>query len=79
MEARILAIADAFTAMTTVRSYSDALTIAEALEELKRGAGTQFDPNLVEIFNSAIQSTSAAPVGTKGGEVASPETGSKDK
>jgi len=79
LEARILAIADAFTAMTTVRSYSDALTIAEALEELKRGAGTQFDPNLVEIFNSAIQSTPAAPVGTEGGEVASPETGSKDK
>ncbi|MBU2534561.1 MAG: diguanylate cyclase [Chloroflexi bacterium] len=79
LEARILAIADAFTAMTTVRSYSDALTIAEALEELKRGAGTQFDPNLVEIFNSAIQSTSAAPAGTKGGEVASPGTGSTDK
>ena len=79
LEARILAIADAFTAMTTVRSYSDALTIAEALEELKRCAGTQFDPSLVEIFNNAIQSTSATPVGRKGGEMAAPGTGSTDK
>ncbi len=52
LEARILAIADAFAAMTTVRSYSQALSSAEAREELKRGAGTQFDPHLVKVFLS---------------------------
>jgi diguanylate cyclase (GGDEF)-like protein len=76
LEARILAIADAFAAMTTVRSYSDALSVEEALEELKRGSGTQFDPNLVEIFHNAIKSTSPAPKDMEGEEVASPEAGS---
>jgi len=50
LEARILAVADAFTAMTTARPYRGALSYKEAIEELKRGAGTQFDPNLVELF-----------------------------
>nr|MQY81101.1 diguanylate cyclase [Dehalococcoidia bacterium] len=78
LEARILAIADAFTAMTTVRSYSDALPLEEALEELKRGAGTQFDPKLVAIFDTAIQSTTRTPVSTESEEMASPETGATD-
>ncbi len=52
LEARILAIANAFAAMTCERSYSDALSYEDGLEEIKRGAGKQFDPNLVEIFLS---------------------------
>jgi len=55
LEARILAIADAFAAMTSVRSYSDALSPEEAVEEIKRGAGKQFDPRLVEVFLSVNQ------------------------
>ena len=47
---RILAIADAYDAMTSERPYRPALSHEEALEELKRCAGTQFDPRLVEIF-----------------------------
>ncbi|HIE11810.1 MAG TPA: diguanylate cyclase [Desulfotomaculum sp.] len=47
---RILAIADAYDAMTSARPYRPPLSHEEALSELKRCAGTQFDPHLVEIF-----------------------------
>ena len=50
IECRILAIADAFDAMISDRPYRKALSFQEALEELRRGAGTQFDPYLVERF-----------------------------
>jgi two-component system cell cycle response regulator len=45
---RIMAVADAFEAMMRARPYSDAVTVAEALQELRRCAGTQFDPAAVE-------------------------------
>jgi len=61
LEARILAIADAFAAMTSVRSYSSALSIEEALVEIKREAGKQFDPRLAEVFCSAIETTTITP------------------
>ena len=50
LECRILAIADAYDAMTNDRPYRMALTHQEAIHQLKLGAGTQFDPNLVELF-----------------------------
>ncbi len=50
LEARILAVADAFAAMISVRPYRPALSYKEAIEELRRGAGTQFDPKLVDFF-----------------------------
>jgi len=55
LEARILSIADAFAAMTSERPYSRALSYEEALEEIRRGAGKQFDPNLVEVFLSIVK------------------------
>ena len=64
LEARILAIADAFAAMTSNRSYAKALSCGEALEEMKRGAGKQFDPKLVEVFVSIVK---ISPVATQGG------------
>jgi HD-GYP domain-containing protein (c-di-GMP phosphodiesterase class II) len=46
--ARIVACCDAFNAMTTDRSYRKALPLSEALAELERGRGTQFDPRVVD-------------------------------
>jgi HD-GYP domain-containing protein (c-di-GMP phosphodiesterase class II) len=48
--ARIIAICDAYHAMIATRVYHDAVSPAEALAELRRCAGTQFDPGLVEEF-----------------------------
>jgi putative nucleotidyltransferase with HDIG domain len=50
LEARLLAVADAFDAMTSDRPYRRALTHAEALAEVERCAGTQFDPEIARIF-----------------------------
>lgn len=50
LEARIVRVTDAFDAMTNQRAYQRALAIEEALEELDRFAGTQFDPELVRVF-----------------------------
>ncbi|MGB9804503.1 HD-GYP domain-containing protein [Desulfofundulus sp.] len=47
---RILAVADAFDAMTSDRSYRKALPVPVAISELKRHAGGQFDPRVVEAF-----------------------------
>lgn len=51
LEARILSIVDAFDAMTGERAYRKRLSADEALQELLRGSGTQFDPSLIATFN----------------------------
>ena len=48
--ARIIAVADAFDAMTTTRPYRKKKTVEEALQELKAKSGTQFDPLIVSAF-----------------------------
>jgi HD-GYP domain-containing protein (c-di-GMP phosphodiesterase class II) len=55
IEARIVACCDAYDAMTTDRSYRAALSTEMALEELRRGAGTQFDPRVAEALITVIQ------------------------
>lgn len=52
-EARVLAVVDAFDAMTTDRSYRRAITAERAVAELERCAGTQFDPEVVRVFVAA--------------------------
>jgi hypothetical protein len=54
LAARILHACDAFVAMTTARPYRAAVDVDEAVEELRRGAGTQFDPEVVEALLEAI-------------------------
>ena len=49
-EARLLGVVDAFDAMTSRRAYRPALSVEQALAELKRCAGSQFDPELAETF-----------------------------
>jgi putative two-component system response regulator len=48
--ARIIAVADAFDAMTSDRPYRSAMSVDEAVHEIKRGARTQFDPTIVTEF-----------------------------
>ena len=50
IEARVLAVADAFDAMTSDRPYRRALSRTEALAEVERCAGTQFDPEIARLF-----------------------------
>ena len=51
---RIVAIADSYDAMTNNRVYRKAMTSKEAVEEIKRNNGTQFDPQIVDIFLNII-------------------------
>ena len=52
--ARILAVADAFDALTSDRPYRRAMSVREAVDEIKRCAGTQFDPVVVSAFLKAV-------------------------
>jgi hypothetical protein len=52
--ARIIAVADAFDSMTTTRSYREAKTIDFALDQLRKGADSQFDARMVEAFITAL-------------------------
>lgn len=53
--ARILAVADALVAMLSVRAYWDALPLEMALQELRQGRGTQFDPVVVDVCLASVE------------------------
>ncbi|MDQ7843073.1 MAG: HD-GYP domain-containing protein [Armatimonadota bacterium] len=58
--ARILAVADAFEAMTSDRPYRSALSPEEALAELSRMRGVQFDPQIVDLFSEWVRGVAPA-------------------
>ena len=60
--ARILAVCDAFSAMTTTRPYRKALSVEQALDELRAGAGGQLDPAVVAAFVDGIENDPDAPL-----------------
>ena len=62
MAARVLAAVDAYTAMTEIRPYRDARDREEALEELRRNAGTQLDPTVVDALCRVLDGQNAAAV-----------------
>jgi HD-GYP domain-containing protein (c-di-GMP phosphodiesterase class II) len=51
---RLFSISDAYSAMTTDRPYRKGLPMEQAIEELQRGAGSQFDPDLIEPYISVL-------------------------
>jgi len=62
VEARIVAVADAFDAMTTRRPYRESRPAEDALTELRRVAGTQLDPQAVEAFAAAFPDPAGLPL-----------------
>jgi diguanylate cyclase (GGDEF)-like protein/putative nucleotidyltransferase with HDIG domain len=65
LEARILAAADAFEAMTGDRVYRAAMPVPDAIAELRRHAGTQFDPAVVEALIASLPDLQDAGGGTR--------------
>jgi len=71
--ARVLAVADAFDAMTSDRPYRVAMSIAEGIEEIQRCNGTQFDPTIVTAFLETVRTgTTQAPKPQNGGPTGRP-------
>jgi putative nucleotidyltransferase with HDIG domain len=60
LEAKILAAADAFDAMTTKRPYRNPLSVQEALREMVRCSGTQFDPEVVEVLTRVVHALTSS-------------------
>ncbi len=65
LDARIIAIADAYAAMTSIRPYRKAMSPQNAIEELRRSAGTQLDPKLTELFVTVTEASLSQKVETQ--------------
>ena len=64
LAARIVAVCDSFDAMTTQRPYNRPRSVEDGIAELRRCAGSQFDPDVVEAFAEVMASVSADPAGS---------------
>lgn len=62
LASRLILVVDAFDAMTSQRCYQPAMSIDWTLSEIRRNAGTQFDPSLATIFADAVESAEINPV-----------------
>jgi two-component system, cell cycle response regulator len=63
LAARIIAVCDTFGAMTSDRPYGGAVSVEDAFTELRRCAGTQFDPDVVRVFcDEAVRAETNGPV-----------------
>lgn len=62
--ARILAVVDAYDAMTSLRVYYQPLSEDDARAELRRGAGAQFDPQVVDAFLAHLDTEHEADTNT---------------
>ena len=63
-EARLVSVADAFDAMTSVRPYRPSLSVKHAMRELEEGRGVQFDAEIVSAFMRAFAEDTALPIPT---------------
>jgi len=54
LEGRIVALADVFDALTSVRPYKPAWTVEDALREMRKGSGSHFDPHLLGLFEQIL-------------------------
>ncbi len=63
-EVRVVSVADAFDAMTSVRPYRPSLSVERALDELRMGKGRQFDPGAVDAFIHAFPEIRRLPIAT---------------
>jgi HD-GYP domain-containing protein (c-di-GMP phosphodiesterase class II) len=70
--ARIIFVADAYHAMTSDRTYRAAVSPVEALAELERYAGTQFDPGVVAAFRAELAALPTTPQAAPSGSVPVP-------
>ena len=59
--ARIISICDAFDAMRSARPYSGPRDQGSALAEIRRGAGNQFDPRMVDVFCRVVDQVARGP------------------
>jgi cyclic di-GMP phosphodiesterase len=64
LDVRVVSVADAFDAMTSVRPYRPGLPVARALQELEAGKGIQFDARVVDAFRAAFPQVADLPIPT---------------
>lgn len=77
LEARIISVADSLDAMISDRQYRKGFPLSKALDELRRGKGTQFDPDLVDILLGLIEKMGAEQFLEETGSKKNPEPPAK--